>query len=55
VLNANALTLVRIPLLRGVFFQFRGATAEWPALADWALCVRRLGDSEEMNNKVISQ
>jgi hypothetical protein len=32
-----------------------GPAAEWPALADWALCVRRLGDSEEMNNKVISQ
>jgi hypothetical protein len=36
-----------------------GAVAEWPALAQWASCVRRLGDvkylySEEMNNKVIA-
>jgi hypothetical protein len=37
-----------------------GPAAEWPALADWASCVGRLGDvkylySEEMNNKVTTQ
>jgi hypothetical protein len=46
-LNAKALSRVRIPLLRGFFFQFGGAAA------DWASCVGRLGDvkylySEEM-------
>lgn len=64
-LNAKALSRVRIPLLRGFFFNLEarrltGPAAEWPALADWASCVGRLGDvkylySEEMNNKVIAQ